>query len=52
MDTFKERQQLEDQYTRGDAPWEVWKVAKNGRLAVPRKQPEAGKNPMALVRNA
>lgn len=27
MDTFKEKQQLEDLYTRGDAPWEVWKDA-------------------------
>ena len=26
MDTFKEKQQLEDLYTRGDAPWEVWKT--------------------------
>lgn len=25
MDTFKERQALEDQYARGDARWEVWK---------------------------
>jgi glucose-1-phosphate cytidylyltransferase len=25
MDTFKEKQQLEDLYTRGSAPWEVWK---------------------------
>lgn len=25
MDTFKERQILEDLYTRGDAPWELWK---------------------------
>lgn len=25
MDTFKEKQQLEDLYTRGNAPWEVWK---------------------------
>jgi glucose-1-phosphate cytidylyltransferase len=24
MDTFKDRQQLEDIYTRGHAPWEVW----------------------------
>jgi glucose-1-phosphate cytidylyltransferase len=24
MDTFKDRQQLEDRYARGDAPWEVW----------------------------
>jgi glucose-1-phosphate cytidylyltransferase len=28
MDTFKERQQLEDLYTRGEAPWEVWKSSK------------------------
>lgn len=25
MDTFKERQILEDLYTRGEAPWELWK---------------------------
>ncbi|HTN76723.1 MAG TPA: glucose-1-phosphate cytidylyltransferase [Pirellulaceae bacterium] len=25
MDTFKDRQVLEELYTRGDAPWEVWK---------------------------
>ena len=25
MDTFKERQMLDDLYTRGNAPWEVWK---------------------------
>jgi len=26
MDTFKEKQQLEDLYVRGDAPWQVWKT--------------------------
>jgi len=25
MDTFKDKQQLEDMHTRGQAPWEVWK---------------------------
>lgn len=25
MDTFKDRQQLEELYSRGEAPWEVWK---------------------------
>ena len=25
MDTFKDKQLLEDMYARGDAPWEVWK---------------------------
>jgi glucose-1-phosphate cytidylyltransferase len=24
MDTFKEMQQLDDVYSRGDAPWMVW----------------------------
>lgn len=28
MDTFKDRQQLDDMCTRGDAPWEIWKTAK------------------------
>lgn len=27
MDTFKEKQLLEDLYTRGQVPWEVWKVS-------------------------
>jgi glucose-1-phosphate cytidylyltransferase len=25
MDTFKDKQMLEDLYTRGQVPWEVWK---------------------------
>jgi glucose-1-phosphate cytidylyltransferase len=33
MDTFKDRQQLEDIYSRGDAPWEVW----NNDALVPRR---------------
>ncbi len=28
MDTFKEKQQLEDMYIRGEAPWEVWRSVK------------------------
>jgi glucose-1-phosphate cytidylyltransferase len=32
MDTFKDRQQLEDIYARGGAPWEVWN---NGAVAAP-----------------
>jgi len=31
MDTFKDKQTLDDMYARGEAPWEVWKAAqKNG----------------------
>jgi glucose-1-phosphate cytidylyltransferase len=26
MDTFKDKQQLEDMYSSGDAPWQVWKT--------------------------
>jgi glucose-1-phosphate cytidylyltransferase len=29
MDTFKERQELEDLYTRGVAPWELWRRKRN-----------------------
>jgi len=25
MDTFKDKQQLDDMYARGDTPWTVWK---------------------------
>jgi len=30
MDTFKEKESLDDMYTKGDAPWEVWKRSFNG----------------------
>jgi glucose-1-phosphate cytidylyltransferase len=35
MDTFKDKQQLEDLHLRGQAPWEVWKslTTTNGSLA-------------------
>ena len=26
MDTFKEKQQLDDLYSQGRAPWEVWRI--------------------------
>jgi glucose-1-phosphate cytidylyltransferase len=44
MDTFKERQQLEDLWSRGAAPWQVWpkngkaKTAPSALEAAPRKQ--------------
>jgi glucose-1-phosphate cytidylyltransferase len=28
MDTFKEKQMLDDRYAKGDTPWEVWKAKK------------------------
>lgn len=33
MDTFKERQQLEDLWSRGNAPWQVWAKSGNGKTA-------------------
>ena len=32
MDTFKEKQQLEDLYIRGEAPWEVWKSTAESKV--------------------
>ena len=28
MDTFKEKQMLDDMYSKGETPWEVWKQDK------------------------
>jgi len=33
MDTFKDKQNLDDLYSRGDAPWEVWKKGQQGEAA-------------------
>jgi glucose-1-phosphate cytidylyltransferase len=33
MDTFKDRQQLEDIYARGQAPWEVWQQSQDAAPA-------------------
>lgn len=38
MDTFKDRQQLDDIFTGGSAPWEVWKAAGHAPLDVSRKE--------------
>jgi glucose-1-phosphate cytidylyltransferase len=40
MDTYKERQELEDLYSRGCAPWTVWN-GHNGRNGRHRNLPEA-----------
>ncbi len=34
MDTFKEKQMLEDMYSRDDAPWEVWKPVRKRKVGV------------------
>jgi len=35
MDTFKDKQRLDDLYARGDAPWELWKRAEAAPARVP-----------------
>ena len=39
MDTFKDKQLLEDMYSRGAAPWEVWKTPGAGESARPPTLP-------------
>src|ERR1700690_2855523 len=47
MDTFKDKQQLDDVFERGDAPWEVWKkpIAGTENAAAPAAEPSASKVP-------
>jgi glucose-1-phosphate cytidylyltransferase len=43
MDTFKERQQLEDLWSKGGAPWQVWsKDGQNHRVTAPESVPVLG----------
>jgi len=44
MDTFKDRQLLEDMYTRGEVPWEVWKPRTAPRNVITSRMPAAGRN--------
>jgi glucose-1-phosphate cytidylyltransferase len=37
MDTFKDKQQLEDLSNRGDAPWEVWKATSRAPADIPMR---------------
>lgn len=49
MDTFKDKETLDNRYTRGDAPWEVWRRgAGNGGTIAPN--PPAGGERDALDR--
>lgn len=36
MDTFKDKQQLDEMYARGNAPWEVWKSASRAAAGIGR----------------
>jgi len=48
MDTFKERQQLEDLWSRGGAPWQVW--LQNGKKGAPNSA--GGELPKTVVQNS
>jgi glucose-1-phosphate cytidylyltransferase len=42
MDTFKDKQQLDDLYARGDAPWVVWKSSATQDPASRLENPKSG----------
>ncbi len=48
MDTFKDKQQLDDLYARGDAPWVVWK-SNGGQVAA--SAPDSAKSGMQDPQN-
>ena len=52
MDTFKDRQQLDELYTRGEAPWEVWKSAKNGQVESALEKSNGTRRRKGLIINA
>jgi glucose-1-phosphate cytidylyltransferase len=41
MDTFKDRQRLEEMHTRGDAPWQVWNRPQDARADTPGRAPRS-----------
>ncbi len=49
MDTYKEKQSLDDMYARGESPWEVWK---NSPGAVPAQMIHHGLSPRSQARAA
>ena len=53
MDTFKDKQLLDDMYARGNAPWEIWKRDANGKSQpakeVRRSAPSPGTNSHARL---
>jgi glucose-1-phosphate cytidylyltransferase len=49
MDTFKDKQQLDDLYERGDAPWEVWKKTSGESATAENRTEEAAANKTSRV---
>jgi glucose-1-phosphate cytidylyltransferase len=52
MDTFKDRQQLDELYTRGEAPWEVWKPGKDRSQGPRAAATKSARNGRVLLRHA
>jgi len=45
MDTFKDKQRLDDMHARGETPWEVWKSGKGGNgVGLAEYAPRTGQN--------
>lgn len=51
MDTFKDRQHLDELYNRGEAPWEIWKPAKREPAQVLRAPHNPAKKAVAIAAN-
>jgi glucose-1-phosphate cytidylyltransferase len=52
MDTFKDKQQLEDLYSRGGAPWEVWRHTKCELDEVSWEEWKTAKKKKAIIKHA
>ena len=42
METFKDKQRLDDMYSQGDTPWEVWKTLGNEAESIPAELVQSG----------
>lgn len=52
MDTFKDRQQLDDLYNRGEAPWEVWKQTPRARQSGASAALSRGPKQRSVIKHA
>ena len=50
MDTFKDKQRLDDMNAQGDCPWEVWRTAPGRPAAAPAR--ESRRLPLPVTRGA
>jgi hypothetical protein len=50
MDTYKDKQTLDDMVARGDTPWELWRQDGTGVQQVPGHHPESSRTAFRLAR--